>query len=96
MMTINKLITTICFLILSGCDEARLYGGIGATTDSLNHEDWDNIENPVGFIRGEANSYMDKAFIGGFCHHTSSVPDTDTPGLNYCGVQGGYTWGGRP
>ena len=39
---------------------------------------------------------MDKAFIGGFCHHTSSVPDTDTPGLNYCGVQGGYTWGGRP
>lgn len=91
---ISKII--ISTIILTGCDEARIYGGLGSS-DAAEGSGWEH-ENPIGFFRGEANTYLTNGlFIGTFGQHTSSASTgKDKTGLNYLGVHGGYTWGGRP
>ena len=96
-MRISLVILTI---ILFGCDEARIYGGLGYKSDKLTNENWQDHDDPLGFARVEANKYFGGFFVGGYCEHLSSIPQNsstkDGTGMNYCGPHGGYQWGGRP
>ena len=93
-MRISIIIISILF---AGCDEARIYGGFAAG-QAEEGSGWEEHKNPLGFIRAEANAYIKNGFfLGSFGQHTSSAAtQEDKSGLNYIGVHGGYTWGGRP
>ena len=80
----------LMLIYMTGCSEYRLLAGAGAHSNTV--DNW-QAENPIGFIRGEANYYWsDTVSTGVYCNHTSQILVTDRNGFNHCGIQGGVTW----
>lgn len=66
-------------------------GGLGYHDKKLDHEQWQQ-DNPIGWLRGEANYHFDNnVFVGGVVHHESQFTVDDSPGFNYIGGQIGIT-----
>lgn len=92
MQMIKHYITLLIIVLTSSCSEYRLLMGAGAHSNKVDDNNWQH-ENPIGFIRGEANyNFTSSFYTGGFCEHVSAMFVQDTQGLNYCGVQTGYKW----
>ena len=87
-----KLLVLVMIILLSSCTEFRVLTGLGVHSNKIDEPYWEN-ENPIGFIRGEANyNFDDNLFMGGQISHESSIFFDDGKGFNYIGIQAGYKW----
>ena len=69
-------ITLLCLfsmvLNLTGCSEYRVYGGVGAHSNNFDGYDWQH-ENPIGYVRGEANHIFNNGITTGVAISHESI-----------------------